>query len=709
MTLTIKLASDERLKAVSDVKKITNETLEDAWTRILSGKNSATDQRRLLAVREAMAAGDIEREPSVKPKRFSKAEALRLYAVLAESQKEAKLEALVKCTPSNYRLVLDIPELVELVDYALANEPIIAIDTETTGLDVYVDVIVGISLTFPNRDIHYYIPIKPTEDERALDSDITLQTIKPLIESKDVKKVLHNASYDKAMFERHGIEMNGLDWDTMTAMKLLNENEMSFQLKHLATKYLDEPSDTFEELFGRNAKFATVPLDVALVYAAKDTELTWRLYQFEIEHLSKMPSVLQYLRDVEIPLIEAVYAMERTGFVIDTEYATTYGAQMTKDLENMEEQLHEILGDININSGQQLKPVIEKIVGEKLDNLDAKKTLKPLSRKFPEIKLLLEYREIKKLYSTYISVLPEKIHPVTGRLHTRFNPNGARTGRFSSGGGGVNLQNQPYAARKLFIAPEGQVIVGADFSAQEIRCAAYFTGEPALVDAFNDGRDPYASLASEYYGKPYEQCYKNPDDSDTIERKRMKTGMLASLYGTGPTTLAMQLGGTVQEAKDFLKTFFERYPHIKSWIDETQNFAKRNGFVWLDKQQRKRRLPAARKRVRPGVYDGEQQGALRQGPNAVIQGTSAIQSKTTLINVHELCKRKGWDLLCTIHDEILILMPEDFTREDIAEYETVILNSYTFGDVPNKTDIEVAKRWGDGISLDDWFKNKEVV
>lgn len=709
MTLNIKLASDERLKAVSDVKKITNETLEDAWTRILSGKNSATDQRRLLAVREAMAAGDIEREPSVKPKKFSKAEALRLYAVLAESQKEAKLEALVKCTPSNYRLVLDIPELVELVDYALANEPIIAIDTETTGLDVYVDEIVGISLTFPNRDIHYYIPIKPTEDERALDSDITLQTIKPLIESKDVKKVLHNASYDKAMFERHGIEMNGLDWDTMTAMKLLNENEMSFQLKHLATKYLDEPSDTFEELFGRNAKFATVPLDVALVYAAKDTELTWRLYQFEIEHLSKMPSVLQYLRDVEIPLIEAVYAMERTGFVIDTEYATTYGAQMTKDLENMEEQLHEILGDININSGQQLKPVIEKIVGEKLDNLDAKKTLKPLSRKFPEIKLLLEYREIKKLYSTYISVLPEKIHPVTGRLHTRFNPNGARTGRFSSGGGGVNLQNQPYAARKLFIAPEGQVIVGADFSAQEIRCAAYFTGEPALVDAFNDGRDPYASLASEYYGKPYEQCYKNPDDSDTIERKRMKTGMLASLYGTGPTTLAMQLGGTVQEAKDFLKTFFERYPHIKSWIDETQNFAKRNGFVWLDKQQRKRRLPAARKRVRPGVYDGEQQGALRQGPNAVIQGTSAIQSKTTLINVHELCKRKGWDLLCTIHDEILILMPEDFTREDIAEYETVILNSYTFGDVPNKTDIEVAKRWGDGISLDDWFKNKEVV
>lgn len=270
-------------------------------------------------------------------------------------------------------------------------------------------------------------------------------------------------------------------------------------------------------------------------------------------------------------------------------------------------------------------------------------------------------------------------------------------------------QNQPYAARKLFIAPEGQVIVGADFSAQEIRCAAYFTGEPALVDAFNDGRDPYASLASEYYGKPYEQCYKNPDDSDTVERKRMKTGMLASLYGTGPTTLATQLGGSVQEAKDFLKTFFERYSHIKSWIDETQTFAKRNGYVWLDKQQRKRRLPAARKRVRPGVYDGEQQGALRQGPNAVIQGTSAIQSKTTLINVHELCKRKGWELLCTIHDEILILMPEDFTREDIAEYEAVILNSYTFGDVPNKTDIEVSKRWGAGVSLDDWFKNKEAI
>lgn len=699
LTLNIKpkaSADVNPLKDAAERKTKATETLADAWVRILAMKNSDIDSVKLREVKRAMDAGDIGRAVESAGKRFSKAEALRLYAVLAESQREQKLADLVAKTPSNYRLLTDIDEVRAVVQEALGN-PIIAVDTETTGLDVYVDVIVGVSLTLPTSDMHYYIPIEPTQDKRALPSEDVLNVLKPLMESEEVGKVLHNANYDIQMFKRHGVELNGLAWDTQTAMPLLNENEPSFALKNLATRYLGEPSDTFAELFGRDAKFAEVPLDIALVYAAKDTDLTWRLYEFQRMHMAKMPNVLKYYETVEVPLLYAIVDMERTGFDIDVSFAETYGAEMKTDIDERERKLLAQLGDINLNSGQQLKPELERIIGKKLDNLDAKRTLKPLAKEYPIIAELLEYRELTKLYTTYISVLPSLVHPVTGKLHARFNPMGARTGRFSSGGNGVNLQNQPKSARKLFVAPKGWAIMGGDWSAQEIRCAAYFTQEPSLIDAFEKGLDPYATLAADYYNKPYEEC-----GDGTKERKAMKVGMLASLYGTGPSTLAQQLGGTAQEAKDFLSEFFRKLSKVKQWIDDTQTFAKKHGYVWLDGEQRKRRLPDAKKRTRG--YDPEVSRALRQGPNAIIQGTSAIQAKATIVELHKLCLRKGWKLFAVIHDEQLILVPDTITREDIAEFEEVMVNTYKFGDIPNRTDIELMRVWGEGVSVDEWFK-----
>jgi DNA polymerase-1 len=646
-----------------------------------------------------MAEGSIGRNPSDAAKRFSKAEALRLYKQLAESQREAKLAELVAKTPSNYELITTERQFERLLT-ELAAEPIIAVDTETTGLDIYEDVIVGISLTLPSIDKHVYIPVDHVGVEQ-LSREYVLEGLRPFIENEALGKVLHNANYDIHMFLRHGIRLNGLAWDTQTAMALLNENEMSFALKNLATKYLAEPSDTFAELFGKDAKFAEVPLDIALVYAAKDTDLTWRMYEFQRKHLAKMPNVLRYYEAVEVPLLDAIVDMERTGFVIDTEYAKKYGEEMKRDIDAKEQSLIKALGDININSPAQLKPALERITKQKLESTDAKKVLKPLAKQFPAVAELLAYKELTKLYSTYISVLPELIHPKTGRLHARFNPMGARTGRFSSGGNGVNLQNQPKSARKLFVAPEGWAIMGGDWSQQEVRCAAYLTQEPVLLDAYEHGRDVYASMASEVYGKPYEEC-----GDGTFERKAMKVGVLASLYGTGPSTLAQQLGITVDEAKAFLDDFFNRLPGVKKWIDDTKAFCKANGFVWMDKEQRKRRLPDAKMKEKGWANRGEIMRALRQGPNAVVQGTSAIQTKATIIKLHELCKRKGWRMWATVHDECLLLVPESITREDIAEFEDVMINTYKFGNVKNKTDIELMKRWGSGVSVDDWFKNK---
>jgi DNA polymerase I len=698
LTLNIKTdeGATERLADAVKKKKAATETVEEAWLRILAMSNSEADQARLLEVKNGMDAGLIGREPASVSKRFSKAEAIRLYKVLAESQREQKLKDLVAKTPSNYELITTKYQFSHFLR-ALEREPIIALDTETTGLDIYEDVIVGISVTLPSIDKHVYIPVGHVDSEQ-MSRDWVLEGLREYIENEERGKVLHNANYDIHMFLRHGIRLRGLAWDTQTAMALLNENEQSFALKNLATKYLNEPSDTFSELFGKDAKFAEVPLDIALVYAAKDTDLTWRLYQFQRKHMAGMTNVLRYYETIEVPLLDAIVDMERTGFVIDTEFAKKYGEEMKRDIDAKEQSLLKAFGDININSPAQLKPALERITKQKLDSTDAKKVLKPLAKQFPAIAELLSYKELTKLYSTYISVLPELIHPKTGRLHARFNPMGARTGRFSSGGNGVNLQNQPKTARKLFIAPPGWAILGGDFSQQEVRCLAYMTQEPTLLDAYENGRDVYASMASEVYGKPYEEC-----GDGTFERKAMKVGVLSCMYGTGPATLAQQLGISVDEAKAFIADFFKRLPNVAKWIDETKAFAKQTGFVWMDKEQRKRRLPEAKQKEKGWTNRGEIMRALRQGPNAVIQGTSAIQTKATIVRLHELCKRKGWHLWATCHDENLVLVPKTITREEVTEFEAVMVDSYRFGNVKNKTDLELMTRWGEGKSVEEWF------
>lgn len=703
-------ASDEaavtaRIKDAAKRKKASEETIDEAWQRIFAMKNSATDNERLREVMMAMTAGTIGRSPADAGKRFSKAEALRLWRELQDKQRESKLREMVENTPSNYVLVTEIVALESVVEKA-SKEPIIAVDTETTGVDVYADVIVGISLTLPTYNEHYYIPCGHNEGEQ-LDRDVALETLRPVLENDSIGKVFHNAIFDIQMFKRHGVDLNGLAWDTQTAMHVLNENEPSFALKNLATKYLNEPSDTFDTLFGKDAQFADIPLDIALVYAAKDTDLTWRLYEFQRKHLSKMPTILEYYENVEVPLLNAIVDMERTGFLIDRDFAKQYGEEMSEEIDRLKSEIIAELGDINLNSPAQLKPALECVVGKKLDSTDAKKVLKPLAKDHDVIAKLLEYKELTKLYSTYISVLPELIHPKTGRLHGRFNPMGARTGRFSSGGTGVNLQNQPKRARKLFRAPEGYVIMGGDFSQQEVRCLAYMTQEPTLIKAYAEGKDVYATMASEVYGKPYEEC-----GDGTFERKAMKVGVLSCMYGTGAPTLAQQLGISVTEAEQFIEDFFKRLPKVRKWIDDVKAFCKANGFVWMDKQQRKRRLPDATRKIKAWVTDrGESKRsvlrALRQGPNAVIQGTSAIQTKVTLVKLHELCKRKGWRLWATVHDEVLVLVPDTISREDVAEFESVMVNSYRFGNVPNKTDIELMTVWGEGLSVDEYFKGRE--
>ncbi|MCY9329962.1 DNA polymerase [Bacillus haynesii] len=720
-------------------KAKTAEPIEESWRRIFASKLSETDRQRLNEVKAAMEAGKLARNPSDcvnkagNPKAFSKAEAMRLWKTLQESQREETLRQMVENTPENYELITTEDRFQALIE-ALSDEKIIAVDTETTGVDVYTDVIVGLSLTLPSADWHVYIPVDHVDCEQ-LSRKYVLEGLAPVFNDESIGKVLHNAIFDIAMFRRHGFDLKGVVWDTMTAMHLLNENESdrglggagSFKLKDLAPKYLKTPSDTFDVLFGKNAQFKEVPLDIALGYAAKDTELTWKLYEFQRHHMEKMPTILEYYQTVEVPLLYVIVDLEANGYILDLDFAKEYGEKLHKRAEELRKELiseltpfHEGDGPLNLNSTQQMRPALSKAIGKELPNMDAKKTLKPLKGEHEVIAKLLEYKKITKLSGTYIETLPLKQNPTTKRWHSRFNPMGTVTGRFSSGKDeeakteqGFNVQNQPKDARKMFVAPPGKVIIGADFKAQEIRCVAHLSGERVLIDAFLNNRDPYATLAAKFHQRLYEEVYKLPNGDDTPERKQMKVGMLAAIYGTSKWTLAEQLDTTPDEAQKFLDDMFATMPDLARWIKETQEFAAKHGFVWMDKQQRKRRLPDAKLKAKWGDRDTWRKvnRAKRQGPNARVQGSSSIQTKVTMIKAAEMCKQKGngWRLWGTVHDELLFEAPIDFTRKDIEDVRSVMIDSYTWGEVPNGTDIEVMTRWGEGVTVDKWFKNKEAV
>lgn len=756
-------ADNETKAKVADAtkrKQAVSETLEEAWARILAMKNSDKDSEKLLAVKRAMEAGEIGREPVAegkKQKRFSKAEALRMYKVLVERKREETLRKMVENTPANYELITTEERLIYLSAQLMA-EDVVAVDTETTGVDVYTDTIVGMSFTLPSVSIvplaekgwHVYIPFehKVGAKYRILDKlgikdgnpiqlgrEHVLRKLRPFLYSNEVGKVLHNAIFDIAMFRRHGYDLKGVVWDTMTAMHLLNENEPSFKLKDLAPKYLGVEADTFGELFG-NTPFAEAPLDIALVYAAKDTDLTWRLYEFQRKHMEKMPTILEYYESVEVPLLYVIVDLEANGYVLDLDFAKEYGEELHEKANALEKWLIEYLtpyhdGEdvINLNSPAQMKPAMSKALGRNLPNMDAKKTLKPLAKDSELVSKLLEYKNVVKLSGTYIDTLPTKQNPTTKRWHSRFNPMGTVTGRFSSGkdedastGREFNVQNQPEDARRMFVAPEGKVLVSADFKAQEIRCVAYLSEEPVLIDAFLNERDPYAMMASTFYKRPYEEVYKNPDGSDTSERKKMKVVWLATLYGMSDKSLGESLGISTKEATAFKADLFGSMPKLNAWLEGNKEFVKKHGYVWADKGYRKRRLPAAkwkRKKVPYGrywddafkeerIHNAKIGTAFRQATNARVQGSSSIQTKVTMIKMHEAFKNKpGWRIWATVHDENIVELPiEDATKEGFDFIRDLMLNSYTWGDiVPNGTDLEVGTRWGDFVSEAEWLKN----
>lgn len=699
-----KVAEVER-KVVKAKKEVLS--FDDAWKEIIAKKNSASDLEKLREVYKAMKEGRIGREEGKENKTLTKAEALRQWKVLQEQEKGAKLEAMANNTPSNFILVQD-EEVLNIMVSQLEEEPIIAVDTETTGVDVYVDKMVGMSFTLPKINVNYYIPIRHTTGEKQVEASKVLEAVKPILENPKIDKVFHNAIFDLHIFKGEGIDVNGKVHDTLVLAHLMNENEPSFRLKELAPKYLKCEADTFDALFGKNCLFSTVELKYANYYACKDTKLTWELYSFYMKYLNtpKFEKLKKNYDTIEQPLIKEVFEMERTGFAIDFEEVNRQKVELTERKAQLEELLKVHFGDINFNSVQQLSKVLyqekklhllNEIPPNFKQSTDAK-TLKILAKYDEGCKLLVEYKDIVKHLSSFVEKLPEMVKP-DGKIHGSFKQTGTVTGRFSSQS--PNLQQQPKEARKMFVAPEGYLILGADFSAQEPRLLAHFTQDKVLLDIYEQGKDLYSTYASLHYKRPYEEVYKNPDGSDTKERKAFKVVILAIMYGMTEKSLADTLGINELEAKTLIDSFYKGSPRVAKWIEHNKETARKTGYVET-LFGRKRRLPDAKSQDK-----WERMRAERQTTNARIQGSASEQTKLVMIEAGKKLRsisREGREfrLLATIHDEVLFQVPEDITKEEVATIESLMVDTVKLNNVPSKTDIELGKCWGDLVSVNDW-------
>lgn len=539
----------------------------------------------------------------------------------------------------------------EYIDCAITNG-IIAVDTETNGLDRIDGKIAGVCLYTPGQK-GVYIPVRHESYMTGIElkTNVAVDFMKEQFErmnKSNVKYVLHNAKFDMhILWWMLKVKIIPY-WDTLIGGYLLNENE-PHGLKQLYKKYVDNADEdskvaSFNSLF-KGIEFNKVPPDVAYMYASFDPIMTYELYQFQFEFLDingkyckekGLERVAEVFRNIEMPLIQVVFEMECTGVQIDTELASRLKEQYTKHMDAAETKFNLVIDKlndkfdklmvknpgaynklfkdgirkVNISSPTQLAILFYDVLEfESPDKKSPRGTGESILKSFkhPLVDSILEYRSMSKLLSTYIEAIPSHIAKRDNRLHANFNQYGAKTGRFSSSD--PNLQNIPsqkttlsdgtvidagHDIRQMFIAGDGMVIVGGDFSQQEPRCLAHMSGDEHMINAYLEGKDLYGTIASKIYKMPYEECLEfRPDGSVNPEGKARRTSvkpvLLGIMYGRGVPSIAEQLKISTQEAQKIIDDFYTEFSKVKEFVDFAQSFARDYGFVetaW----GRKRRL-----------------------------------------------------------------------------------------------------------------------
>ena len=538
-----------------------------------------------------------------------------------------------------------------------------AFDTETTSLDPMAANLVGMSFSVTPGEAAYLPLSHAYADAPAqLPLDEVLAKLKPWLESADHRKVGQNLKYDAHVLANHGIHLGGIAEDTLLESYVL-ESDKSHDMDSLASRHLGLKTLTYTEVCGKGAKqigFAEVAVERAIEYAAEDADITLRLHQTLSSQLAPEPRLEKLYREIELPVLEVLFEMERTGVLIDDFLLAQHSEELGRRLHGLEQQAHELAGQpFNLGSPKQLGeilfgklglPVVKKTAtGQPSTDEDV---LTQLAEDYPLPKLLLEHRGLAKLKNTYTDKLPLMVNPRTGRVHTSFSQATAVTGRLASSE--PNLQNIPIRSeegrriRAAFIAPKGHRIVSADYSQIELRIMAHLSGDKGLLDAFAKGEDVHRATAAEIFGT-------TPAEVTSEQRRYAKVINFGLIYGMSAHGLARNLGIERAAAANYIERYFTRYPGVAAYMDNTRASAKEKGYVETV-FGRRLYLPELR-----AQQAGRRQGAERAAINAPMQGTAADLIKLAMIAVSDWLESSGVKsrLILQVHDELVLEVPDD--------------------------------------------------
>ena len=555
----------------------------------------------------------------------------------------------------------------------LAQADAFAFDTETTSLD-YVDArVVGVALaTAPGEGAYVPFAHRYPGAPDQLDEERVLGALRPLLEDPERPKIGHNLKYDMSVLANHGIAMAGVAHDTMLQSYVLDSTATRHDMDSLATRYLGVRTRKYEEVAGKGAKqitFDQVPLEEAGPYAAEDAEVTLRLHAFFTPRLGDRSGLERVYREIEIPLVPVLSAMERRGVEVDTERLRALSEELAVRMDTLEREAHaEAGGPFNLQSPKQIQailfdpdrlglPVRTKTPTGQPSTADA--VLQELARDYALPRLILDHRALSKLRSTYAVALRESVNPTTGRVHTSYHQAVASTGRLSSSA--PNLQNIPVRTaegrriRQAFIAPPGFRLLSADYSQIELRIMAHLSGDEGLLRAFAAGRDIHRATAAEVGGIDEAAV-------DGEMRRRAKAVNFGLIYGMSAFGLARQLGIERGEAQGYIERYFERYPGVRAYMDETRERARDRGYVETV-FGRRLHLPEIKSR-----NAARRQYAERTAINAPMQGTAADVIKRAMVSLHEWTRGREGEvrMIMQVHDELVFEVAEDTVAEASA-------------------------------------------
>lgn len=594
----------------------------------------------------------------------------------------------IHSVPHNYKLA-NTPELQNELALQLQKQSEFCFDTETTGLDTISSQLVGIAFSWKPHEA-WYLPVPPDFNS----AQQLLAPFKSIFENPAIKKIGQNMKFDIGMLRNYDIMVKGLGFDTMLAHYLL-QPDLRHNMDYLAETYLNYIPVSIEQLIGSKGKnqgnMAYVPVETVKEYACEDADITLQLKNVFLPQL-KENKVLDLFNNVEMPLIPVLQDMEYTGVKLDVAPLHNYSEALQIEIAAIEKQVYEMAGvDFNLASPKQLGEVlfdkmklVEKAKQTKTKQYStSEETLQKLVDAHPIITLILEYRSLSKLKSTYVDALPQLVNPKTGKIHTSYNQAIAATGRLSSNN--PNLQNIPIRSekgkeiRKAFIPSDDEhTMLSADYSQIELRIMAALSNDEGMLEAFHQGQDIHAATASKVYNVPL-------DEVTATMRRNAKTVNFGIIYGISAFGLAERLSIPRKEASEIIKQYFEKYPAIKKYMDSTVVFAQQNGFV---------QTLLGRKRYIRDINSGNSivRGyAERNAINAPIQGSAADMIKIAMIQIYqafELQQLKS-KMIMQVHDELVF----DVCKAELEKVKAVI-NDKMINAVRIKVPLEIAMNTG---------------